>query len=340
MNKLAILGFLVASTMAVPMPTDLNSLQPNRDLDCFEQENTLFSCIFVKTVSSLNRAARSNDIEIIDGIKFVRDTPMERNGKDLQTELDIMNELPRDTSDRAVKLVSMLYESAMSFVKSHSLKLSMPEEGSISRALGEGRGKIKKMVLPVVAAVALKLFALVPILLGGLGLLVLKALFVGKIALLLAGVLGFQRLFGGSGNTSFFSKNSQPTLGWPDNANPAWSAGSVAGVPQQGYYKRSFDIENAKMDAQSMAYAAHVPVTNEDSWRPYLSSLASLKGPPDSPSTARLIFIYHVNYLVTFCINKLFPMKLYPAMSNSNLIQTYCITISYITVNYTIISLY
>lgn len=49
-----------------------------------------------------------------------------------------MNELPRDMSDRAIKLATMLVESALSFMKSHSLKLSMPEEGSISRALDEG----------------------------------------------------------------------------------------------------------------------------------------------------------------------------------------------------------
>ena len=64
---------------------------------------------------------------------------MERNGKDLRTEVDMMNELPRDASDRAIKLMGMMFDSAMSFVKSHSLKLSMPEEGSISRALDQGK---------------------------------------------------------------------------------------------------------------------------------------------------------------------------------------------------------
>ncbi|XP_054002646.1 uncharacterized protein LOC128889218 [Hylaeus anthracinus] len=259
MNKLVILGLLVASAVAVPMP-DPNVVQVNRDLDCLEQENALFSCVFVKTVSTLDRAARSSDIDIIDGVKFVRDTPMERNGKDLKTEMDIMNELPRDTSDRALKLVSMLYESAMSFMKSHSLKLSMPDEGSISRALSEGRGKMKKMILPIIAAVALKIFALVPILLGGLGLLVLKALFVGKIALLVAGVLAFQRLFGSgsSGAASIFSKNTQPAPAWLDSGSQPWPAS--AATQSQGYYKRSFD---EKMDAHSMAYAAQAPIMNE-----------------------------------------------------------------------------
>lgn len=78
MNKLVILGLAVASAMAVPMP-DSSKVQLNRNLDCFEQENELFSCVFVKTVSALDRAARSSDIEIVDGVKFVRETPSESN---------------------------------------------------------------------------------------------------------------------------------------------------------------------------------------------------------------------------------------------------------------------
>lgn len=62
---------------------------------------------------------------------------MERSAKNLKTELDVMNELPKDTSDRTLKLVSMLFDTAMSFMKSHSLKISLPEEFS-SRALTEG----------------------------------------------------------------------------------------------------------------------------------------------------------------------------------------------------------
>ena len=76
MNKLVILGFLAASATAVPTSV-VNNVQLNRDLDCFEQENALFSCISVKTVSMLDRAARSSDIDIIDGVKFVRETPSE-----------------------------------------------------------------------------------------------------------------------------------------------------------------------------------------------------------------------------------------------------------------------
>lgn len=76
MSKLVILGLLVATAMAVPT-SDTGRLARNRDLDCLEQEDALFSCMFVKTASALDRAARSTDIQILDGVTFVRETPSE-----------------------------------------------------------------------------------------------------------------------------------------------------------------------------------------------------------------------------------------------------------------------
>ncbi|XP_043497057.1 uncharacterized protein LOC122520834 [Polistes fuscatus] len=259
MKKLLILGFLATATIAVPT----SKILLNRDLDCLEHENELFSCIFVKAATTLDRAARSSDIQLIDGVVFVRDKPMERSAKSLKTELDVMNELPKDTSERALKLFSMIYDSAVAFMKSHSLKLSIPEEFN-SRALTEARGKIKKVILPLIAAVGLKIFALVPILFGGLGLLVLKAIVIGKIALILAGILFFQKMFGsGSGSTVSNIFGKTPSLGnnWYEPATQGWPS-AAAGVQQQGYYRRSFDDTPGKIDAHSLAYSAHEPITN------------------------------------------------------------------------------
>ncbi|XP_063988822.1 uncharacterized protein LOC135168499 isoform X2 [Diachasmimorpha longicaudata] len=257
MNKFVLLGLFVASAMAVPMPDNTGKV------DCLEMEDSLFSCLAVKANNALSRAARSSDIQLISGITFVRDTPMERSGKALKTETEVLNELPRDSSDRTMKLLSMLYDSAVSFFKSHSLKINMPEE-SVSRALIEGRGKIKKVVLPLIAAAGLKILALVPILFGGLGLLVLKALVVGKVALLIAGILAFQKLFGsgasGFGASNLF-KNVQPSSSFYDNNAGAqgWAAGNGQ-QQQQGYYQRSFDDGKT---AQSLAYSAHVPTETD-----------------------------------------------------------------------------
>lgn len=119
--------------------------------------------------------------------------------------------------------------------------------------------------MPLIAAAGVKLFALIPIVLGSLGLLVMKALFVGKIALLLAGVLAFQRLFGsGNGATSLFNKNNQPsTVGWVDNSGgQGWSSNIGTNVQPQGYY-RSFNDRDGRVDAHLMAYSAQAPITNE-----------------------------------------------------------------------------
>lgn len=125
---------------------------------------------------------------------------------------------------------------------------------------------MKKMILPLIAAAGVKIFALVPILLGGLALLVLKALFVGKIALLLAGIIAFQKLFGSSSSItggSIFGKNPLPG-GWFDNTGAGgWSAGSSGGLQPQGYYRRSFNEADTKADSHNLAYSAHTPIASD-----------------------------------------------------------------------------
>lgn len=66
MNKFIVFGLLATSALAVPMPESAGNL------DCLNHEDML-SCIAIKTVSVLGRAARSSDIQLIDGVKFVRD---------------------------------------------------------------------------------------------------------------------------------------------------------------------------------------------------------------------------------------------------------------------------
>ncbi|KYN12849.1 PREDICTED: uncharacterized protein LOC108767034 [Trachymyrmex cornetzi] len=242
MNKFLTLVLLAAYTAAGP--TDVQSSQ---NLNCVEYDNAFFSCMFVKTIGALNRATRSSNIEIIDGITFVRDTPMERLGRNLETnEKEIMKELPSESTDRIMKLFYMLYDSVASFTKSHSLKFDMSEV-PISRALTEGRAKIKKVFLPLIAAAGLKIFALAPLLLFGLGLLTVKALMFGKLALLATGYVVLQKLFGGNNVGTFFNKNPGP-LFYDSVGHEGWAAGSV---PQQQAYYRN-------LGAQNLAYTGHL----------------------------------------------------------------------------------
>lgn len=63
---------LVACVAAGPMN---DSLQDHKNLNCYEQNELFGSCLLVKTINYLNKAARSNDIGVIDGVTFVRTTP-------------------------------------------------------------------------------------------------------------------------------------------------------------------------------------------------------------------------------------------------------------------------
>lgn len=69
MYKYAALFVLLASALAVPAPES--------NLDCLQNEDDIFSCVAVKMVSAIDRAARSADVHIIDGITFVKDGPGE-----------------------------------------------------------------------------------------------------------------------------------------------------------------------------------------------------------------------------------------------------------------------
>lgn len=102
----------------------------------------------------------------------------------------------------------------------------------------------------MIAAAGLKVFALAPLLLFGLGLLTVKALIFGKLALLAAGYMIFQKLFSGSNVGGFFNKNQVPIL-YDHGSSGGWAVGS--GSQQQGYY-RNFDA-----NAQNLAYSAHAP---------------------------------------------------------------------------------
>ncbi|EGI57644.1 PREDICTED: uncharacterized protein LOC105153526 [Acromyrmex echinatior] len=249
MNKFLTLVLLAAYTAAGP--TDV---QPSQNLNCAEYDNAFFSCMFVKTIGVLNRATRSSNIEIIDGVTFVRDVPTERLSRNLEmNEKEIMNELPHENTDRMIKLLNILYDSVVSFTKSHSLKFDMPEGNSISRALTEGRAKIKKVFLPLIAAAGLKVFTFAPLLLFGLGLLTVKALIFGKLALFATAYVLLQKFFSGTNVGSFFNKYPAPPL--YDYGAGSWPAGSAP--QQQGYY-RNFKADS-KLDAQNLAYPAHVP---------------------------------------------------------------------------------
>lgn len=110
-----------------------------------------------------------------------------------------------------------------------------------------GRAKLKKKYLPYLGLLAVKIAAVLPFLLGVIGFFALKALVIGKLALLIAGVMAFQKYAGSSGGFGKIAENfssANVASAWPQQAAPSTNG---------GYYRRS--MEQA---AQHMAYNGQI----------------------------------------------------------------------------------
>lgn len=111
-----------------------------------------------------------------------------------------------------------------------------------------GRGKLKKKVMPILGFLAVKIVAILPILLGIIGFFALKALVFGKLALLIAGVMAFQKYASASGG---FGKIADTWSAGNVQAAP-WAASAAPSTNGGGYYRRSMQ------EAQQMAYNGQV----------------------------------------------------------------------------------
>ncbi|XP_023313995.1 uncharacterized protein LOC111693506 [Trichogramma pretiosum] len=257
MFKYVVFGLLVASAIATPAPSS--------GLDCNESDDQL-TCLAVKAAATLERAARSADIEIIDGVTLVRDTPVERTGKALKSESEIMSELPADSTEKAMAVATMMYDNAVNFLQSHSLNVDMSEARHLDvddifshshshlHSHHSPSKKHKKLLSPLLSIIGVKLFALAPFFLGKLALAVGKAIFFSKVALLITGVLLFQKFFGSASQLAggfpggLFGKNNvTPQY----NYEPATYAQAGAGAYSAGYQR--------SLDAQQLAYSTQAP---------------------------------------------------------------------------------
>uniref|UniRef100_A0A1B0B2X1 Osiris 14 n=1 Tax=Glossina palpalis gambiensis TaxID=67801 RepID=A0A1B0B2X1_9MUSC len=227
---------------------------------CFEQDDTT-TCLAVKGIVALNRAAKMNNIILTDGLSLKRDpeSPVQRFGRAM-IENDIYAELPENTEERQEHLTDMAVESAAEFLSTHNLEVKLPKETtqSLARALEEGRGKMKKILGPLIMAVGAKLFAVVPLVLGALALLTFKAVIVAKIALVLALILSGSRLLSGLGNKSDGGLGGayNSAGSWAGPVNSGWNAAASSSYPYARSIDSPMDIDDNK--AQELAYSGQI----------------------------------------------------------------------------------
>lgn len=209
------------------------------------------ACVAVKAAAALERAARTTGpVQLLPGLTIMKNSDegssSQRDSRALPTEEELRGQLQQQPS----KVTDMVVNSAIRFLQSRTLQFKFPQTNpeELSRAIEEGRGKLKKKVLPILGFLAVKIVAVLPILLGIIGFFALKALVFGKLALLIAGVMAFQKYASASGGfgkiaDTWSSANVQASP-WPASAAPSTNGG--------GYYRRSMQ------EAQQMAYNGQV----------------------------------------------------------------------------------
>lgn len=123
-----------------------------------------------------------------------------------------------------------LYIFFLLFLYLFLLSLSLP-------LVARGKGKkTKKLLLPLLLLFKLKAAALLPLVLGFLALIAFKALIIGKLALLLSGIIGLKKLF----ESKHSAQNYEVVASHPHG-----------GFDEHSHYSRSMD------DAHNLAYGAH-----------------------------------------------------------------------------------
>lgn len=218
--------------------------------ECAKDADTA-ACVAVKAAAALERAARTTGpVQVLPGLTIMKNadegSSSQRDSRALPTEDELRGQLQQQPS----KVTDMVVNSAIRFLQSRTLQLKFPQTNpeELSRAIEEGRGKLKKKMMPILGFLAVKIVAVLPILLGIIGFFALKALVFGKLALLIAGVMAFQKYASASGG---FGKIADTWSAGNVQAAP-WAASAAPSSNGGGYYRRSMQ------EAQQMAYNGQV----------------------------------------------------------------------------------
>ncbi|XP_076240680.1 uncharacterized protein LOC143183126 [Calliopsis andreniformis] len=162
-------------------------------------EDDISPCLKVRLLSAIDRMYRSAQLNVADGVTFIRDGSVSSDDEPPKSLQEIEASLPRALDDKEDALNTMIFDKVMKFFQSHTLKLKLPNVEELQRSLVE-EGRKKKKMGGLLAIPLLIGGTLVPLALGALALLAGKALIVSKLALVLASIIGLKKLVSGGGD--------------------------------------------------------------------------------------------------------------------------------------------
>jgi hypothetical protein len=254
-----------------------NDLMDSIYSDCLRKDSV--SCVKYKLFSFVDKMIGARDqFALTEGVTVVKVPGTEQEGA------------PRAiNADDSIE--SLIMSRVSSFLQSHTIKVELKGAeivnavSSTGRALedvsenifgddeqGEGRGnkkKAAKILGPLIAMIALKAAAMLPLLLGAIALIAGKALLIGKIALVLSAVIGLKKLLSQekhvtyevvahphhtSSHTSSHADSGSFSGGFSGSDAGSYSSGGGAGAGSSGGHGwgRSYD-------AQDLAYKSQKP---------------------------------------------------------------------------------
>lgn len=242
-----------------------DDLMDNIYSDCLKKDSV--SCVKYKLFSFMDKVISSKDsFALADGVTVVKTGGSDGSPRSLD-------------EDKSDDVETMFVNRVEKFLETHTLKFDVKGTDVLSavsnagRALGdaadslgltesegaveESRGKKKKaakILLPLLLAFKLKAAALIPLALGAIALIAGKALIIGKIALVLAAIIGLKKLLHHQKSVTY-EIVSHPHHSTSHQSHEGWSGGDFgsSGSGGHGGWGRSTN------DAQNMAYRAYQP---------------------------------------------------------------------------------
>lgn len=217
--------------------------------DCKKSQDIL-KCYKIQATKAIDRAARMETLPIFDGFSLVR---IANHGRAFPSSIP-EGDLNSLSSDEVDKLLSLTTSKLM---QTHRVIISPASVGAdMGRSFDEARGKLKKMIGPIMAGIAIK-GGFLAMAFQAIALIAGKALLIGKIALLLSAIIGLKKLVAGgeAHEKTTYEIVKHPQVSQSHTYSSSHYGGDFDTSGPGGHYRRSVEEEAAAQDRAYRAYA-------------------------------------------------------------------------------------
>ncbi|XP_075148664.1 osiris 7 [Haematobia irritans] len=283
-HKFVIISVVCLVSLAAALPAEetrghaRNAVGSDNDIvdsiynDCLRKDSV--SCVKYKLFNFVDKVLGARDqFALTEGVTVVRspDAPAQDAARSISGnesfESLAMSRIASFLNTHTIK-VELNGADIVNAVSSTGRALEDVSEGLFGsddpNAPEESRGKKKKaakILGPIIALIALKAAALLPLLLGAIALIAGKALLIGKIALVLSAVIGLKKLLSQEKHVTYeVVAHPHHSSSHSVSGHDSYGSGYSADVGSSGSYGSSgHGGWGRSLDAQDLAYTAQKP---------------------------------------------------------------------------------